>query len=56
MKIRRSFNQNGFHANLRVASAITLMSGAAVAMAFVATTNHILTTGNGSPRTALHLA
>ena len=53
MKIRRSFNRNRFHANLRVASAITLMSGAA-ALAFVATTNNMLTTGNGSPGTATH--
>src|SRR6188472_2713456 len=53
MKIPRWFNQNRFHANLRVASAITLMSGAA-ALAFVATTNNMLTTGNGSPGTSTH--
>ena len=52
MKNTPSFNQNRFRANLRIASAITLMSGAA-ALAFVAT-NNTLTTGNGSPGTATH--
>src|SRR5262245_32591420 len=47
MKNPHSFNRNRFHANIRIASAITLMSGAA-ALAFVATTNNVLPTGNVS--------
>jgi hypothetical protein len=50
-KLQLMKNPNSF--NLRIASAITLMSGAA-ALAFVATSNNILTTGNGSPGTATH--
>ena len=53
MKNPHSFNRNRFQVNLRVTSAITLMSGAA-ALALVATTNNVLITGKGSPGTTHH--
>ena len=53
MKSKRWFNRIHFLTNLRIASAVTLMSGAA-ALAFVAATNNMLTTGNGSPGTTTH--
>src|SRR6266576_4386340 len=50
MKTPHWFISTRFVSHLRMAGAVTLMSTAA-ALAFVATTNNMLTTGNGSPGT-----
>src|SRR5262249_6646053 len=52
MKIPRSFNRNRILPHLRIATVVMLISGAA-ALAFVATTNNVLTTGDSSPSNAL---
>src|SRR6266403_1771020 len=53
MKTPRSFIGSRFVSHLRMAGVVTLMSAAA-ALAFVATTNNMLTTGSGSPGTTTH--